>query len=96
MNPPFSKEEFLQVFANYNISVSPAQIFILQLALLMIFFAVKKTKYGDKFISTSLAFLWLWMGIVYHIIYFSSVNKAAYLFGIIFIVQAFLFFIMGL
>ncbi|HEY3252227.1 MAG TPA: DUF6064 family protein [Ignavibacteria bacterium] len=95
MKPPFGKEEFLQVFANYNTSVRPVQIIILQLALLVIYFAVKKNKVSDKFISISLAFLWLWMGIVYHIIYFSTINKAAYLFGALYIVQAMLFLYYG-
>jgi len=95
MKPPFTKEEFLQVFANYNTSVRPLQIIILQLALLVIYFAIKKKSKSDQFISASLAFFWLWMGIVYHIIYFSKINKAAYLFGIFFIIQGLLFFYYG-
>ena len=35
------------------------------------------------------------MGIVYHIIYFSGINKAAYIFGAVFIVQGLLFLILG-
>ena len=42
-----------------------------------------------------LSFLWLWMGIVYHLIYFAPINKAAYLFGGIFILQGLLFFYYG-
>jgi len=35
------------------------------------------------------------MGIAYHIVYFNSINKAAYLFGILFIIQGLLFFYYG-
>jgi hypothetical protein len=35
------------------------------------------------------------MGIVYHIVYFSTINKAAYLFGAFFIIQGILFLIFG-
>jgi hypothetical protein len=42
-------------------------------------------------ISIALAFFWLWMGIVYHIIFFSTINKAAYIFGGLFILQGIMF-----
>ena len=35
------------------------------------------------------------MGIVYHIVFFTAINKAAYLFGGIFIIQGMLFLIFG-
>jgi hypothetical protein len=35
------------------------------------------------------------MGIVYHLIFFSAINKAAYIFGALFIIQGILFFIWG-
>lgn len=35
------------------------------------------------------------MGIVYHLIFFSAINKAAYIFGALFITQGILFFIWG-
>lgn len=43
-----------------------------------------------------LSFFWLWIGIVYHIIFFSKINKAAYLFGSLFILQGIIFFIYGI
>ncbi len=36
------------------------------------------------------------MGIIYHLFYFSGINKAAYLFGIIFIIQGILFLFFGI
>jgi hypothetical protein len=42
-----------------------------------------------------LAFFWLWMGLVYHIIFFTEINPAAYIFGVLFIIQGLLFFFFG-
>ncbi|MGK2862684.1 MAG: DUF6064 family protein [Chitinophagaceae bacterium] len=37
----------------------------------------------------------MWMGIVYHIIFFTAINIAAYLFGGLFIIQGILFIVFG-
>lgn len=47
-------------------------------------------------ISCILVFYWLWMGIVYHIIFFSSINPVAYVFGVMFILQTILFIKAGI
>jgi hypothetical protein len=91
MNLPFTEEQFLNNFANYNTDVFPAQIFLYLLAGLAIYLVFSKKANSGRLISGVLAFLWAWMGIVYHILYFSSINKLAYLFGFLFIAQAVLF-----
>lgn len=91
MKFPFSQEEFLNIFRSYNISVFPAQILFYIVAFLCIFLLFKKYKYGSKLISGALALYWIWMGLVYHIMFFSSINKAAYIFGALFILQGILF-----
>ena len=95
MNLPFTVEQFFDVFGVYNQAVWPMQIVLYLLALIAIFFAFIKFKNSDKIISAVLAFFWLWIGIVYHLIYFTAINKAAYLFGILFIGQGLLFFYVG-
>jgi hypothetical protein len=92
---PFTIEQFLLIFQNYNLAVWPLQIVFNILALFAIVLAVKKQKYTDKTISGILSFLWLWIGIVYHILHFSAINKAAYGFGILFIIQGVIFFVIG-
>ena len=42
-------------------------------------------------VALILVALWLWTGVVYHLIFFSSINPAAYLFGSLCIVQAGIF-----
>jgi hypothetical protein len=96
MKFPFTQEEFLNVFSSYNNSVFPLQILFYLIAFLCIFLIFKQYKYGSKIISAALALYWIWMGLVYHIIFFSSINKAAYAFGTLFIVQGFLFAAWGI
>jgi hypothetical protein len=61
----------------------------------VIFLSIKKIAKADKIINVILSFFWLWMGIVYHLLYFARINKAAYLFGGVFILQGLLFFYQG-
>ncbi len=95
MKPPFTVEHFFEVFKNYNQSVFPMQFLIVFLGFLMIYFTIKPNPKSDSIISFLLALFWFWMGIVYHIIFFSAINKLAYLFGGLFIIQGVLFLYFG-
>lgn len=89
---PFSSDQFLHVFETYNTAVFPMQIFFNLLALLSIILTIKKTKYSNKIIGCSLALLWIWIGVVYHLIFFSEINPAAKIFAVIFIIEGLLLF----
>jgi hypothetical protein len=91
MNLPFSLTDFLNVFKDYNQSVFPLQIVFYLVAFLCIYFLFPGNKNTTLIISIVLSFFWLWMGIVYHIIFFSAINKAAYIFGGLFILQGVMF-----
>ena len=95
MNPPFTLQQFLEVFKNYNLVVFPMQIILYLISAVAIYVVIKRNSKSDKIISIILSFLWLWMGIVYHIIFFTAINKAAYLFGGVFVIQGILFLIYG-
>ena len=95
MKTPFTTEQFFDVFIHYNTSVWPVQILLNLIALFVIFIAVRKFLFTDSVISWVLALFWLWMGIVYHLIFFSSINPAAYVFGVLFIIQGLLFVYAG-
>lgn len=95
MNLPFTTEQFLDVFKTYNLAVWPAQYIILFTALLMIFLILKSISNSNLYVSLGLVFLWLWMGIVYQITFFTAINKAAYIFGALFIIQGLLFYYHG-
>lgn len=95
MNIPFTAEQFFNVFAQYNNTIWPMQFVLNLLGLAALFFAIWKAKYTNRIVSAILAFLWLWTGIVYHITFFSSINKPAYVFGSLVILQGILFFATG-
>ena len=95
MKLPFSSDEFFNVFERYNLSLWPVQVFIYILALLAVLATFSRRSNSSRIVMSILFFFWGWMGVVYHIMYFSSINKAAYLFGIIFLVQSFLFLYFG-
>jgi len=91
MGLPFSLADFLNVFKAYNQTIFPLQIVFYFFAFLCIYLIFTKYKNVNKVVSIVLSFLWLWMGIVYHIIFFSAINKAAYFFGAFFIIQGIMF-----
>ena len=92
METPFTTEQFFEVFEKYNASVFPAQIIFIGLGIAAMVYLHKSGKSGNSFITAFLASLWLWIGIVYHFGFFTSINKAAYGFGILFLLQG-LFFV---
>lgn len=95
MKLPFTIRQFLEVFQKYNNTVFPLQILFLLLAILIIVIAYRGSEKHQKFILFILAAFWVWMGAVYHIGYFSAINNAAYLFGVVFILEGILLLIYG-
>jgi Family of unknown function (DUF6064) len=96
MAPPFSSEEFFQVFAAYNTAVWPAQVLLNALAVTAIVIALRNPPWAGKAIAGFLASLWLWMGVVYHWIFFSAINPAARLFAVAFVAEGALLAWLGL
>ena len=92
MKLPFTREAFMQLFADYNHAVWPLQFYLVMVAGVILFFVYLRIEGSGKFILAVLGLLWLWMGIGYHILFFSTINTAAYFFGAAFILQAILFF----
>ncbi len=90
---PFTIEQFLEVFKNYNLAVWPIQLMLFLMGVFIVIFGTRKAPASDKAIAYMLALLWFWMGIMYHIAFFAYINKAAYLFGGLFIIQGILFLV---
>ncbi|MGE5796790.1 MAG: DUF6064 family protein, partial [Ignavibacteria bacterium] len=95
MKLPFTADQFLEIFKSYNESIFPIQIIFYLIAAIALFLLFSNAD-KSRIISLMLSFFWLWIGIVYHIIFFSKINKAAYLFGSLFILQGIIFFIYGI
>ena len=95
MSLPFSLDQFLQVFSDYNVAIWPSQIVLYALAILGIALPFRSGA-SSKVIAGILAILWAWTGLAYHLAFFSSINKAAYIFSLLCVVQAFVFLYVGL
>jgi hypothetical protein len=96
MSIPFSIEAFMQVFRQYNTAFPLMPPVMYLLGLLDITLAFRRhTRAAGRIICGTLAFFWLWMGAVYHLGYFSAINPAANLFGLLFILQGLLFLYAG-
>ena len=91
MRPPFTIEQFFDVFASYNEAVWPGQPLLLLLGICALFLAQTRSTRGSVVVAWILAFLWAWMGIAYHFMQFTGINSAAWLFGVLFLAQAGLF-----
>lgn len=87
MQVPFTQEQFLAVMAQYNAAVWPMQMVFYLLGGLMIYGAVRRPERSGRWILVGLAFLWAWMGVVYHGIFFTRINPAAWGFGGLFLLQ---------
>lgn len=95
MKLPFNRDQFLEIFRSYNQNTFPLQLGLYFLAVIAVLYAFRQSGARNRWISGILSFFWLWMGIMYHLIYFTGINKGAYLFGVLFVVQGGLFFFFG-
>jgi hypothetical protein len=87
MRPPFTAEQFFEVFRLYNEAVWPLQIVFHALALAALALVFARGGSGRP-VSAILAALWAWMGLAYHLVYFREINPAATLFGLLFLAGA--------
>lgn len=88
---PFSREQFMAVFAAYNDAVWPAQWPLLAAAVACVALARAGTPRAGRAAWAILALLWAWMAIAYHWAHFAAINPAAYLFAGLCLVAAGLF-----
>ena len=95
MNLPFTVGDFLRVFGAYNTGTWPAIVIAHLLGLAAIVAVGWRTRFSDRFIAGVLAILWIWMGVVYHWIYFARINPAARLFAALFVFEGVALFSFG-
>ena len=88
MSLPFTAAQFFEILRAYNEGVWPAQLGLYAAALVALLLLATGF---PRALSAVLALLWAWMGLAYHLAYFSAVNPAAYAFGAAFLVAAALF-----
>lgn len=74
---PFTVDQFLNVFEQYNVAVWPAQVFLYTIGMFAISLVLSRKSDFSRIVSLILSLFWIWMGIVYHLWFFSAINKAA-------------------
>jgi hypothetical protein len=92
MQLPFSVEDFLGVFRDYNAAIGIAPFVLLSLAVAMVALAQSRFTWRHRAITAGLGLLWLWAGAVYHWEFFAQINPVAKLFGALFGLQAVILF----
>ena len=96
MAMPFTTEQFFEVFLRYNLDTAPAPVILYLVAAFLVALALRDDPTSDRWIAGILAFLWAWMGVVYHWIFFAHINPAAWIFGALFVLQAGMFLWAGM
>lgn len=87
---PFTHEQFVAVFVDYNRAIWPLQLLAYALGTATVGLLLRPLRFrqlGDRAIAAILALMWAWTGLAYHATYFSAINKAAWLFAALFVVQ---------
>lgn len=92
MNPPFTADQFLDVFRRYHESVGPAPIALTVLGVLIAAAAyradLRRSWHWAQTAMVLLAGVWLWTGIAYHKAFFADLTPAGAVFGSLFIAEA--------
>ena len=94
MRLPFTVDQFLDVFAAYNELLWPVAI-VLWLASARMVLDYYRRRTNVTLSVRLLAVHWLWAGAVYHWVFFSSINTAAWLFGGLFVSEGLAFAWLG-
>jgi uncharacterized protein DUF6064 len=92
---PFSREQFESVFGDYNVAVWPVQWLACLLGAAIMLMLLRPSRGRDRGVGAGLAVMWAWTGFAYHGLFFSTINKAALVFGVLFVVQGAMLFHAG-
>lgn len=78
---PFTVEQFFGVFSSYNDAVWPAQALLAGLAVIALWLAARPNPWSSPAIAAILGLFWLWLGLGYHLMFFTAINPLAYAFS---------------
>jgi len=88
MQLPFTHEQFLDLFGQYNRTLWPAVLLLWILTVWGLWRLYRRRPGSDRLVAGLLALHWAWAGAVYHLVFFRRINPAAALFGVAFLLQA--------
>ena len=96
MQLPFTAEQFFGVFRAYNTTLWPVQVLLLALAGLAVVLVIWPRRWSDVGVSAILAFLWGWMGLAYHLAFFTAISPPAFAFAAVSVAGALVFLWQGI
>jgi hypothetical protein len=92
---PFTVEQFFDIFGTYNHAIWPSQVVAYVIGLVAVGLALREGKSSVRIVPLILALFWIWMGVFYHMAYFSRINPLARIFGLFYVLQGLLFVFTG-
>jgi len=92
---PFTQQQFLDVFGAYKSTVWPV---VIALWLVTFVCGVRLVRGQARSVTLSAlaAIHWAWSGLVYHALFFTDINPAAWLFAGVFLLEAYAFVWFGM
>jgi Family of unknown function (DUF6064) len=85
---PFTPQQFLGVFAEYNGALWPVVVAFWLASLGAVVVTWWKPAVYSRPLTYLLLVLWAWNAVAYHVWFFTKINPAAWLFGAAFALQA--------
>lgn len=84
---PFTHDQFFDLFERYNRSFLPA-IGLCWFAATVLTAGLARKRHTATGLLALTIFQWVWVGLVFHLIFFTQINPAAWAFGILFVAHA--------
>ena len=87
MTLPFTTNEFLQVFRDYNTTTWPAPLILPFVGLASAWLLLSAREWARRTALGLVGVLWAWMAIAYHLAFFARINPAARGFALLALLQ---------
>jgi hypothetical protein len=87
MRPPFTPDQFFDLFVRYHQWFWPMPIVLVAIGAGLVAIALLAPRHS-RIVTAGLAGLWLWMAVGYHLAFFSTLSPIAFLFAAGFLVEA--------
>lgn len=88
MQLPFTRQQFFDLFADYNEALWPAIVVLWIISAVVSLRLLSPRRPPDRWICALLAAHWLWSAVAYHAAFFTRINPAAWLFAALFLAEA--------
>lgn len=88
MRLPFTHEQFLDVFGAYNAGFWWAAAVLWLATAAVVIGWLRDPPRAGRAVIWLLVVHWMWSGVIYHFGYFAGINRAAIVFGVLFVLEA--------